>query len=237
MIANLGNILGKQALRHHFCSLLRLGLAGQSSPLKGLQMGSMFFLPWLGDAYLTGGILPKRTLVLGESYYESDGQLNQESTRDFVKWTIGGKWRRRFFTGAAIAFLNRYPTPDEKTRFWHAVLHYTFVQKPVGQKPRDRPSRELWSEGSGPFVEVLETYRPEFVLVLGKELWNHLPVAVAGPRVEGAELNETRKYPTGRGYFALAYGIKHPTSFGFNGRNWHSFIFQAMQFAERYPVS
>src|ERR1035438_8211800 len=110
-------------------------------------MAGIRFQPWIGPKYKVRGSMTRRTLVLGESYYEIDplDPLPPEPTRAFIESQIDGKntWparRARFYTSIVRAFLNpdRAPTLEEKREFWNSVCHYTFIQAPVGGKARIR---------------------------------------------------------------------------------------------------
>jgi hypothetical protein len=198
-------------------------------------MQQVYFKPWVGSNYTSGGILSKRTLILGESYYQKDDgtALGQESTREMVTAQIEGTWSMRFFTSVvrAILDLDHPPTLDEKSDFWNSVIHYVYVQSPVGSRPRERPSASMWAEAHDPFLTILSEYQPEFIVVLGNQLWNNLPIGEPGPGISGAKQKATRKYPVGNGKLALAYGVQHPSSIGFSAKRWHPFIREAMELA------
>jgi hypothetical protein len=202
-------------------------------------MSSIFFHPWVGSDYCKRGILAKRSLVLGESYYERypDKPLRENFTNLIVKNQIEGHWRQRFYTKVTIAFLERSPSLEDKKAFWNSVVHYTYVQQPVGNGWWQRPAQDMWSRARAGFQEVLAEYRPEFILVTGKQLWDNISCLAhsCGPSIEGAELKQTRLYSTSGGNLALAYAMKHPASLGFRAMKWHPWIVKAMGLAECYP--
>jgi hypothetical protein len=88
------------------------------------------FLPWIGENY-EDGFNGLRTLVLGESHYES---LNNPSINDSLNETIecvkeqaNGDWSKAFWTKIATALIGRKPTLDEKSSFgtaWHIIIMF-----------------------------------------------------------------------------------------------------------------
>jgi hypothetical protein len=196
-------------------------------------MEHVYFKPWVGKNYFKGDIFPKRVLVLGESHYEWDPNipLTEFPTFDCIQIQdqIDGK-KKQFWTKIVIAFLNRYPLPEDRGRFWHSVAFYNYVQEPVGFGARTRPTKEMWINSQQSFFEILQEYNPHCIIVLGFELWKHLPSNFEkGPKIDNAKRPETRRYPTGNGTYSLAYAIIHPASWGFSGRDWYSFIMRAIE--------
>lgn len=200
-----------------------------------ILMTSVFFEPWEGCYYSTRGILSKKTLVLGESYYHrpNDKQLSAKSTIEFIEAQIKDEWKMLYFTSIVRVFcdINGQITPQEKSDFWHSVLHYVFVQECVGKAARERPTEPMWNDGKALFEEILKKYRPEFVLVLGRELWSHLPPGEKGPLIQGARYVETVKYKLDSESNALAYGIPHPSSGRFSANYWRPYVANAMNLA------
>lgn len=176
------------------------------------------FRPFVGDAY--GGRwwrLP--LLVLGESHYASDGKPKGTGvTQEVVA---------RFLEGERFPFFSRVTglldgpgsarNPKRRRDVWASIAFANYVQEIVGTKPRDRPTPTMWADARGPFLEVLHVLRPRAVLVLGKDLWNHLPPADA----PGPTLNLLAGPEQARWYGqAIAAHVAHPASFGFSYKNW-----------------
>jgi hypothetical protein len=208
---------------------------------KGVTLSCIFFEPWEGHHYNHRGFFPKRMLVLGESYYQRDqnSPLPSEFTKKLIEEQIQEHWRQRFHTKVAIACLGVSPVraPD-KTKFWHSVSHYVYIQESVGTRRRQRPTPDMWRKAGPGFEEVIRKLRPEFILVTGKELWSHVQQLSSepGPLIDDAELKETRKFSTGSGKFALAFAMKHPASLGFRAIAMKQFIDEALKRAECYPL-
>lgn len=193
------------------------------------------FHPWIGENYHNGfnGV---RTLVLGESHYQwpcgRDIETWPEVTNDVIKDQVLGNETKAFWTNIAIAFLNRKPSLTDKQSFWSSVAFYNYVQESAGESARVRPADGSWGKSEGAFNEVLESLKPQFVLVLGYRLWEMTPnfKGTRGPSIVGDDRNLTWIYQLADGS-AFAYGIKHPSS-GFNGLRWNPLIMTASTIAK-----
>ena len=76
---------------------------------------------------------------------------------------------------------------------------------------------------------MLAEWRPEFVLVLGRRLWHHLPDdGGPGPSMSGAPYPETWLYRVANRSKAVAFSVRHPGR-AFNGRTWHPHVMKALQ--------
>jgi len=180
------------------------------------------FEPWIGRDY-TAGIGGVRLLVLGESHWGNSTYQYTEFTRDVVK-----KWcfqrRDRFFTSIAKLVLGIPPgvylAEGPRQAFWNQVAFYNFVPVIVGPGPRDRPSEAQWSLATEPFCNVLTELEPHAILVLGKELWWHLPEPDSMIRLPIPSMEiEIKRYRRGA-TFADAVMIQHPSSFGMRYADW-----------------
>ena len=168
-------------------------------------MRNVRFEPWKGDVYEHAGLFGKRVLVLGESHYDWDVNkpLTAQITRQCINEQLEGTWSMRFGTNIVITFLNKTPSLEDKRTFWHSVAFYNYVQTSVGFGPRVRPSPEMWQQSLPAFLDVLGDLRPQFILVLGRALWEHLPefgsrgpdVPVQGKRKHGYIRSATTTAP------------------------------------------
>lgn len=194
----------------------------------------VYFKPWRGEQYGGSSEFGLPVLVLGESHYEwLGGTLDENTTCEIIGDIVGG-WTYAFWTKIAMAFLGRRPSQDEKSRFWNSIAFYNFIQDSVGFGPRNRPTLEMWHSAASPFREVLADLRPRCVVVLGKELWEHLPpFDRPGPALslEGNQ-RATGLYQVGEAP-ALVVGIKHPSAIGWRYEEWHPWISQALLAARR----
>ena len=142
-----------------------------------------------------------------------------------------------------VGLFNDGKCPDVQARrqFWQEVAYYSFVQtKVIGDKPRKRPTVDQWEEGKRIFPSVLNLLMPEFILVLGKELGDHLPGAREVAILKNEATGERRNcnvYETPEGK-ALALCINHPASGGgFAYKKWMPRLRIALERRATDPVS
>lgn len=207
--------------------------------------GMYGFCPWIGENYQQSR-WGKRVLVLGESHYQWDENQPIDNWPTLTVECVEGQIAedaaqrdppQRFWTGIAIAFLNppphHLPTLEEKRAFWHSVAFYNYIQQCVGFGPYAEPTPEMWPQSLPAFQHLLDTHQPEAMIVLGRPNWWNIQEldGQEGPRIEGAEYEETQ-WLVHAGGPCLTYGIEHPSHPGFNGRCWHPFIMQALQYAD-----
>jgi hypothetical protein len=194
------------------------------------NMKHVKFQPWTGKNYRCGfnGL---RTLVLGESHYESlnNSAINDspDETVESIQEQVNGDWSKAFWTKIATALTGQKPTLDDKKQFWDSVAYYNYIQESAGFGPRVRPAAQSWEISKVPFKEVLEELKPDFIVALGYRLWDMLPDLDGheGPKIESVPLPRTWIYPHSRGN-ALLFTIMHPSS-GFSPPEWHKHILVA----------
>lgn len=192
---------------------------------------------WVGDRYNKGFFLGKRVLVLGESHYEWEGRdiPTSEMTIYCVKTHIQDRSKRApvFWRKIDEMFFGYEPTLNEKEELWSSLAFTNYVAR-VLEDRKSRPTLAMWRESEEEFKRLLMTIRPNFVLVLGRELWTHLPPEnTKGPEITGAKRSETCYYTMNElGSRALAYSTDHP-SYRFFGKAsyWHPYIMEALNLA------
>ena len=159
------------------------------------------FYPWVGDAY-EAGLRGARVLILGESLYLTDPSHGYaDTTRDTIGRQAAGAERDRFYT-RVMGLVEGGPTwRADRRAFWHSVAFYNYVQEPVGNAARQRPTEAMWAAAHAPYRQVVAALRPDCVVALGQELWGRL-AAAGGPGV------------------AHAVGVRHPSAPGFGYAKW-----------------
>ncbi|MEX6398975.1 hypothetical protein AB6E88_18620 [Providencia hangzhouensis] len=55
------------------------------------------------------------------------------------------------------------------------MAFYNYVQGIVGESERIRPTNEMWEEAEKPFLAVIESLKPDVVIVLGSMLGEWVP--------------------------------------------------------------
>ena len=100
-----------------------------------------------------------------------------------VKWHVYTK-RVRVFTKvqkilAAIP-VGKPVSDDQRSAFWESVAFDNYIQTSVGEHARDRPTPEMWEAAKKPFLQTLNRLKPEYLIVLGRELEKNVSPLVAG---------------------------------------------------------
>lgn len=181
------------------------------------------YKPWCGDNYSRPQWRGVRLLLLGESHY------GDEDPNATIKWTkayIGGG-SGSFWTRTMQIVTGKHHSALDRESFWHDVAFANYIQEPVGDGPRIRPTEAMWSAAEGAFWQTLRELRPTHLLVLGKALWSNLPSAgESGPPLRiGQDERETWIYPIAPSGRVLATWIYHPSSGkGSDPKRSHAFV-------------
>jgi hypothetical protein len=179
-------------------------------------------------------------LVLGESHYMEDGEPGQSMDRQFTRDVLGEvlagveKPAFRFFTKVAgLFFGGRRPTKYERFEFWRSVAYYSFVQECAGNGPRQRPTSNMWRQAQEPFRETLRLLRPEFILVVGANLGEHLKaLAESETNVHLGDKQMPAWLYAHESGNAFAFRINHPSSVGWSYGEWEPWTQAAVEQAK-----
>lgn len=195
-------------------------------------MENVFFNPNVGNDYELKGFNGLKLLILGESHYcdeecEDCGKKSQNECSDFTSSVISrylnykkkkGKFRpwMRTFTRFTNILLESKVDNQTLINFWDSVIFYNYVQSSTSG-PRRSPTWRQFNESKDGFIEVLEKYKPDLILVWGERLWDNLPNI--GRWGEENILDNAN----GRFYYyninkkeIPAYSIYHPSSSSFS---------------------
>lgn len=153
------------------------------------MLKNVFFYPHVGKNYEKGfnGI---KLLILGESHYCGEecancGKNSEYNCSDFtlkvlnryLEYQKGNgeheNWMRTF-TRFTNVMLEEQVNNETHIVFWDNVIFYNYVQSST-EGPRIPPSKQQFEESKDAFIEVLEKYMPDLILVWGKRLWENLP--------------------------------------------------------------
>lgn len=169
---------------------------------------TIYYEPWKGRNY---GNNNKRLFILGESHYGDD---KSDATIRYTKQYCEGKFSARFWTITMQIVSGKHNSELNRFEFWNNVAFYNFIQEPVGDDARVRPTIKMWEKAQQPFKQVLDKLKPTHMLVLGKELWENLPnEGKQGPllKIPKCENRDTWIYPCKDGE-VLATWVYHPSS-------------------------
>jgi hypothetical protein len=195
-------------------------------------------LPHIGNDYGKSTPWGLPILLLGESHYGADaGASPRQFTRIVLKEVLDGV-NYPFFTKAVGVFDGRWPDMNARRRFWRTSVFCNFIQESVGHGPRIRPTSKMWKSAGAALEETLMLCMPGFVLVLGSEVWNNLPIPLRdGPTIEcGTQTKRSRLYFNDNGY-ALAFGIDHPSCFGWSYSKWTPWVKAALKESIKFQSS
>ena len=203
-------------------------------------MSNVFFRPWVGSAYSTGGIFGKRVMILGESHYCEEGcedcgnaRVHPECcafTNGVVSDYLNESLERQRWMSTYLKFERSLVGHEtdwaERKNIWNSVVFYNYLQAAMGG-PREAGTNRQYEEAAEPFFEVLEQYRPQYVIVWGSRLWGYMP---AGERwswnadiVVDGNINKCGNYALNDGTKVKIMPVNHP-SVGYSWDYWHKVI-------------
>ncbi len=144
----------------------------------------MGFEPWVGPLYRTEGLGGRRLMILAESHIGPPGRETPTFTQRLIQ--LRGVEMRDPFLMKVASLVLQVPvgtvlSTAARMRFWRSVAYYTFVPVFPGERPRTRPSGEMFRRGQALLPAVVHKLDPALLLVLGKELAGHLPPSLAVP--------------------------------------------------------
>ena len=201
------------------------------------------FVPWIDvHGYSQSDV---KVLFVGESHYASPAHAtDRELTIDVVHQARVGQLNRQsgkgFFTNIAALAKGRLLSPEDREAWWPTVAFYNYIQVPVGQGPRVQFNLELFNDAHQAFHNVIETIRPELVVVLGRRVWFNMSTKTVGSHQNlkcsevDAVYREAWRYSVGGGETALSFHVRHPSS-GFNFRTFNPLFRSALAEVAKGP--
>lgn len=206
---------------------------------KKKTMENIFFKPWIGEDYETGGIFGKKILVVGESHYcghcERCGDAaNAEECAGFTTdhciqplldgYTAG--WTGTFHKFER-SLVGHETDLNESRKIWNSVAFYNYIQKAM-DGPRTSPDWTDFRDAEAAFFETLDSLRPDVVIVWGVgRMFDNMP---GGDRWrEGGSL-EVGGYAVKNGFYRLdndrearVLWVYHPSA-GYSWDWWYKVI-------------
>ena len=197
-------------------------------------MTKVFFKPWVGTDYKSGGIFGKKIMALGEAHtcggcdecgIEFAKECEDMQTPDIIRSYLEnheGCWSRTYrkFERALVGS----DTDNEMSRrIWESIAFYNYVQAaPSG--PGIAPSPKDFEASEEAFFEVINELHPDVIIAWGKSrLYRNMP----GKNWEPDEDIESDDLSAPTGYYTLDNGsrvriiwIKSPSS-SFTPTKWH----------------
>jgi hypothetical protein len=187
-----------------------------------------------GKGYERGGSFKMRILVVGESHhFRRQAHLQKGTTKEVIREWMKRDWEHRYFERIAYLLCGE---GDEPRELWKEISFYNFLQTPM-PRPGVKPTPKMWEQGLRPFVRVVRRLSPEFILVTGKRLWEHLPDRKFNEfwlrdLVLRGDDNAACYYRTRKGE-ALALRIAHPSSRRWRLENWKPLVQEGLERVRR----
>ena len=206
-------------------------------------MEHVFFKPWIGKNYKSGGIFQKKILVVGESHYCGNENCNgkcgfrdfpQGGCEDFTqnriieylsgdctdKWT---KTYRKF----ERSLVNKETTLEDAKEIWQSIAFFNFLQVAMNEA-RQSGTHEDYIEGQKAFLEVIDELQPDLIIVWGVgNLYEYLPGEkdgwIWGDELKIDEYNVKNGYYQRNGNEPRVIAVYHP-SVGYSWDWWHKVI-------------
>ena len=207
-----------------------------------MTMENVFFLPFVGRDYLSGGIFGRRVMVLGESHYCGERCANcgvpgkagdcAAFTSGVIERYLDPKAEREPWMNTYLKFerslVGHETSQAERERIWRSLLFFNYLQVAMDET-RKAGTHEQYQQAQKAFYETLDQYRPESVIVWGKRLWEYLPGderwrAEEDLVVDGEHV-ATGSYALDNGQRARATAVYHPSA-GYSWDWWHKVITQ-----------
>lgn len=218
-------------------------------------MRNVFFEPWVGANY-GGGLYGKKILIIGETHYcenpddcdceqTGDSDLCKKKTRLEVESQLGENSSSNSVYAKIAKMLlgkesNKDLSEEEKKEFWHSVAFYNYVQISGIKCSQLLPTKDMWDLSEKAFHEVIEVLAPDFILVLGEELWNNLPGQddeetdwPIATKIQIGEISEQTWYYKAKSKNILAMPIYLPSGPAFShlSYNYNPIILKAIEIA------
>ncbi len=200
-------------------------------------MKNVFFKPWIGENYESGGIFDQKILVLGESHYcdgcdKCSGAPTYGECADFtinvVQKIINGdssRWSGTF-RKFERSLIGRDTTSKEASKIWQSLAFYNYLQVAV-PNPREAGDWYDCDNSETAFFEILDHLNPDLLIVWGvTRMWDNMPSKGwnNGPQIviDGYSV-KNGWYTLGNGHRVRAIWVYHPST-GYSWEWWNKVI-------------
>lgn len=208
-------------------------------------MKHVFFYPWVGSCY-DSGINGKKIMIMGHVHVcggcnecgiikdrdEECASFTNKVVNDYIKWRETGettspeykRWPKTYFNFAKAFFGYEPNLKQEKCELWDKVLFYNYVQTSVSEW-RQKPNAVDYNKSQTPFMEVINKYEPDVIIVWGIYAFNNTPSGGEfGKPITSEEIKAIRYiYTLNSGKQCSMIKIHHP-SMCFSFSKWHEII-------------
>lgn len=191
-----------------------------------MKMEKLFFKPWIGENYESGGLFGKKILVIGESHYcdgcdKCGGDPRNDECSDFTKNVVlsvingeSSRWSGTF-RKFERSLVGHDTTHEQSVEIWQSLAFYNYLQVAVSG-PREAGDWYDYEKSEAAFYDVLESLQPDVIIVWGvTRMWDNMPS-------KGWEKGDEIKidsYSVKNGWYTLANGhriraiwVYHPST-------------------------
>ena len=227
------DLLVLRALVYYFIKNPQNGLSNNQHNIQQVNQkeimsnnSKIFFQPWVGSEYQTGGVYGKKVLVLGESHYGDSPDATDDTigtVNEFVCEYEGAPYQQTFLCFER-ALAGREINQEEREQLWNSIMFYNFFQKST-TGPRTGPDMSVQQESEEAFRELLEQYQPDAIIVWGVRLYELLPGWDGTETPIKVDNDSTRVWHYNiKGKTIPAMCVHHPSSStGKEWTYWHQF--------------
>ena len=197
-------------------------------------MKHVFFKPWIGQHYYSGGIFNKKILVLGESHYcggcnkcglKYYPECDDLTTTSVIETYLSGHTDRWTPTYRKFerSLINKETTLEESQRIWNSISFFNFLQVAMNES-REAGSPDDYINGQRAFSEVVEQLKPDLIIVWGvTRMYDYFP---SEGWIDGENIIIDR-YELKNGYYKTketrVIFVYHPSS-GYDWSWWYKAI-------------
>ncbi|MEE1290018.1 MAG: hypothetical protein UHW86_03180 [Spirochaetota bacterium] len=188
-------------------------------------MVNVYFLPFVGSEYDSGGIFGKKILILGESHHCDPGEATRNFTKDVMEKHLYEE-SYSTFTKFERSLVGRETNQDERIKIWNSLIFYNYLQEPMSDV-RLAGTREQYCAAESALFAVLEKYAPEYMIVWGtSRLWCYIPKArwtgLPAINVDGKDVFHG-EYLLDNKHSVKTIGVYHPSS-GYSWDYWYKVL-------------
>lgn len=198
-----------------------------------------FFNPWIGKHYFNNKLFSKRIFILGESHYCDKncidcGNVYQHPecgsiTSDVIGWYLNPEIEREKWMNTYLKFerslVGIETFNDDSIKIWDSLVFYNFLQVAMSG-PRISGTNKEYADAAKSFLDTLEQYSPDVLIVWGVRLWDNLP----NKYWEDGDIIKVDGYSVPNGYYNLpnghnvrAFAVYHPST-GYDWNYWYKVI-------------
>lgn len=217
-------------------------------------MENVIFEPWVGKNYQKG-LYDKKVLVIGEAHYcespeeferryHGDLDLCRKKTSFEIQENLTDESKSPSEYTKIVKMVlgldsNKVLTSEEKEEFWNSIAFYNYVQNGSIVCSDNPPTKDMWDLSKKAFYSVVEDLNPDFILVLGEELWENIPGEKGtkwpeGPVIKAGDISQQTWYYERNGKEIMAMPIYKPSGPAFSHItiNFNPLIRKAIEMAK-----